>query len=122
METTHHLDHERRRVTLVIGGPFDFEQLHALVMSRPHDETWGYGVLFDMRGMTGVPTVQQLRELGATVRDSAQAKRGPLAILVTDAGQYNMACAYAAMVTRYRAVQVFHDRSEADAWLTMQLR
>jgi hypothetical protein len=117
MEMSIELDHARRRINLVVAGPFNVEKMRDLMMSRPRDDTWGYGVLFDIRGMTGVPSIRDVRELSPSPKDTSQAGRGPIALLVTDTAQYNLACAYVAMAGRTRLAQVFHDRREAEDWL-----
>jgi hypothetical protein len=43
-------------------GPFDTADF--LTVSEQHGaDTWSYGTLFDLRGMTGEPTIAELRQI-----------------------------------------------------------
>jgi hypothetical protein len=115
-------DDIRRRVVVTVTGAFQGADVFELFARQRGDGTWAYGLLYDTRGMTGHPSVDDLRQF---MRQDAeklveQRARGPLAILATDATIYAVACVYAALGGSKRQVQVFRDRDEADTWLAAQ--
>jgi hypothetical protein len=112
-------DDFKRRVVATSTGPFQAGDVFDLLMRQREDGTWAYGVLYDTRGQTGYPTIEELREfltLGSET-DSDQRPRGPMAFLATEATAYRVACAYEALGGSTRKVAVFRDRSEAEQWL-----
>jgi hypothetical protein len=82
----------------------------------------GYGMLFDLRGMTGEPTLADLRELmvQASSHRPAERPRGPVALLATEAILYSRLCTYAALARGKLTIEVFRDLDEADRWLATE--
>jgi hypothetical protein len=115
-------DDVKRRVLATETGPFQSADVFSFLQRQHDDGTWTYGVLFDTRGMTGQPTIEELRGFltWRSETDSEQRPRGPLALLSTDASLYATACMCAALGGTTRNVEVFRDRDEADAWLAVQ--
>jgi hypothetical protein len=83
------------------------------------EDTWSYGLLYDLRRMTGHATVADLRDImgQAAVQRPNERRRGPVALLVTDPTLYGLACTYAALGRGKLTIQVFRDVDEADRWL-----
>jgi hypothetical protein len=112
-------DDLRRRVTLVIKGEFQVANA-AMTLARQREEgAWGYALLADIRGMTTVPTVPVMRGLlsQAAAPGPNGERRGPLAVVATDAIAYRMGCVYSSLGGTQRTVQVFRDYTEALEWL-----
>ena len=83
-----------------------------------HEGTWSYPVLFDLRLVTGLPDMTELRRLANLTNrlSPADERRGRVAIVAADPTLYGLACAYAGFARPGR-VDVFADRGEADLWL-----
>jgi hypothetical protein len=112
-------DDARRRVVVTVQGPFSVADFLA-VMERQRDErAWTYGMLSDLRGMTGEPAIDDLRQF---LSEAARATepRGPVALLATDPVIYRRACTYATLGSATLTVGVFRDLDEAEQWLTAQ--
>ena len=78
-------------------------------------------MLFDLRSMTGHPTLANLREiLGHTASQPTERRRGPVALVTTDPILYDVMCTYAALGRSKSTVQVFRDLNEADLWLAAE--
>ena len=78
----------------------------------------------DLRGMTGTPTITDLRQImseSAAVRRPGEGPPGPIAILATDPTIYGSACTYAALRRATLTIDVFRDLDKAEEWLTTQL-
>ena len=55
-------DDTRRRVVVTMDGPFNTAVFQSV--SELHSpDTWRYGMLFDLRGMTGEPSIDELRQI-----------------------------------------------------------
>jgi hypothetical protein len=118
VELEYSVNQPERRVTATVAGQFDRDVfLEMLERMRAHG-TWSYGVLLDLRQMVGLPALQDIRDIAyiATRPGPDDQRRGPLAIVTSDASHYAMACTYAALSIG-RPVDVFRDRSDAELWL-----
>jgi hypothetical protein len=121
MPIRYELDDVHRRVVVTIEGPFQVEDILAIMARQRAEQTWAYGMLYDLRGMTGEPTIADLRELmsEAARRYLGQAPHGPVAFLATDPTLYGRLCTYAALgQSTALTIGVFRDLDKAEEWLT----
>src|SRR5579863_8277472 len=115
-------DDTRRRVVVTMDGPFNTAVFQSV--SELHSpDTWRYGMLFDLRGMTGEPSIDELRQImsQSAARQPGTGARGPVAILVTDPALYGRMCTYAALRRATLTIEVFRYLDKAEEWLTTQL-
>ena len=123
MSVRYERDDTARRVVVTIQGPFEVADFSAVIARRQADDTGAYGTLFDLRGMTGEPSIANLREFMSTAAQTAR-PRGAIALLATDPAIYARACTYATMMGHSTAltIAVFRDLVEAAQWLTDALK
>jgi hypothetical protein len=114
-------DDVRRRVMLTVEGPFAVADFLAVMERQRADNAGAYGMLADLRGMTGDPAIDDLRQF---LSEAARATepRGPVALLATDPVIYGRACTYAALTRSTLTIAVFRDRDNAEEWLTDQAK
>src|ERR1700736_3060844 len=115
-------DDAPRRVVATMDGPFTLAVFRAV--SELHSpDTWTYGMLFDLRRMTGEPTIDELRQImsQSAARQPGTGVRGPVAILATDSALYGRMCTYAALRRATLTIEVFRYLDRAEEWLTTQL-
>jgi len=55
-------DNARRRVVVTVEGPFAVADFLAVIERQRGDGVWTYGMLCDLRGMTGEPAIDDLRQ------------------------------------------------------------
>jgi hypothetical protein len=113
-------DDARRRVVVTVEGELQTGDILTVVERQRAEDTPGYGMLFDLRRMTGQPTPADLRKMideAASARPAEQL-HAPVAIVVTDPILYRVACTYAALGHAKLAIQVYRDLDEANLWLT----
>jgi len=122
MAVVYERDDARRRVLVTVEGAFQTSDMLTVIERQRVEDTWSYGILYDMRHMTGRPTLPDLREImgQAASHRPAQRLRGPVALLVTDPIMYGLACTYAALGHSKLTIQVFRNLDEADAWLAAE--
>jgi hypothetical protein len=117
------LDDLRRLIVVTVEGPFRADDIFAIMARQRAEQTWTYAMLYDLRGMTGEPTVADLRRLLSEAAELRQGEgsRGPVALLATDPALYGRLCTYAALgrLTTL-TIQVFRDLGDAERWLTTQ--
>ena len=113
-------DDARRRVVVTMQGPFVLADFLEVIERQRRDDAWTYGILYDLRGMTGEPAIADIRQ---SLSQSAQVNRprGPVAILATDPAIYGRACTFATLGRATMTVEVFRDSIEAERWLTAKL-
>jgi hypothetical protein len=109
-------DEARRRVTIAIQGPFHPADFLSVIERWRGEDVGDYGMLYDLRGMTGEPTLADLRQFMSEASKTTQ-PRGPLAILATDPGIYRRACTYATLSRGTLTVEVFRYLERAEEWL-----
>jgi hypothetical protein len=114
-------DDDRRRVVITMDGPFEPADFLAVIERWRGEDVGAYDMLYDLRGMTGVPSVA---DLGQFMSEAARTTRprGPLAILATDPVIYGRACTYATLGRATLTIEVFRDLDKAEQWLTAQVR
>ena len=121
MPVRYERDDARRRVVVTIQGAFQLDDILA-IMERLHSEdTWAYGLLYDLRHVDGYPTMEDLQhKLAQAATREGEGPRGPVAFLATKPILYSRLCTYTALTrkTTGAAVEVFRDLDEADKWLT----
>jgi hypothetical protein len=119
---TYTRDDDQRRIEITFTGKFGVEDsLAAIERRRTEPDGESYGVLYDLRELSGYPTVADLKRFMSADAPSLDEpkgnRRGPMAILVTDPALYGMACTYRALGQSKLVIEVFRDRDDADAWL-----
>src|SRR5579864_5103446 len=63
MPIRYELDDLRRRVAVTIEAAFQTDDVLAIMARQRAEHTWTYSMLYDLPGMTGKPTVADLRRL-----------------------------------------------------------
>jgi hypothetical protein len=121
MSTRYERDDSRRRVVITIQGAFQADDVLAIMSRQRREDTWGYATLWDLRGLTGLPTVADLRRMmsQAVQRAQGEGPRGKVALLATEPILYGKLCAYAALgQSTALTIEVFRDWDEAEQWLS----
>jgi len=124
MPIRYELDDLHRRIVVTAQGPFETNDILAITARQRAEHTWTYGILYDLRGMTGEPAVADLQQLMSEAAELRQGEgpRGPVALLATDQALYGRLCTYAALGrSTTLTVEVFRDSDEAEQWLTAQI-
>jgi hypothetical protein len=118
MPIHYELDDVHRRVVVTAQGPFALEDFLAVIERRRTDNTGAYGILYDLCGMTGEPTIADLRQFMSAAAQTTR-PRGPIALLASEPALYAKACTYADMGrSTALVIEAFHDPAEAEQWLT----
>jgi len=114
-------DDTAKRILAVGEGEFHAEDIIETLSSLRDSGAWAYGMVFDVRRMSGTATTAQIKPiLDLTAPGGvADAGRGPIAI-VAAGPLYAIACAYATLA-KWERTQVFPDRAEADQWLANEM-
>jgi hypothetical protein len=113
----------QQRIVAIGDGSFSADDVLGIFARMRTDGAWNYGSLYDIRRMTGKPSVGDLRRLleAASQPGPNGEALGPTAVVVTNPTLYAMACAYAALGPP-AAFEVFPDRPQAEAWLETHLK
>jgi hypothetical protein len=114
-------DDVHHRIVVTLYGAFHKDEGLAVFKRHYLEDVGNYSVLYDLRGLTGKPTLADMRlfmteELTITTNES----RGPIALVANDPMMYAMACTYAVLGRPNLTIEAFRERREADAWLTSQ--
>jgi hypothetical protein len=114
-------DDAAKRIVAVGEGDFRAGEIIEVLTGLHESGAWTYGMLFDVRRMSGTTTTADIKPiLDLTAPGGvADAGRGPIAIVATGP-LYGMACAYATLA-KWERTQVFPDRAEAEQWLGAQM-
>jgi hypothetical protein len=70
-------DDASRRVVVTVEGPFAVADFLAVIERQRGDGSWTYGMLYDLRGMTGEPAIDDLRQFMSEAERTTQ-PRGPI--------------------------------------------
>ena len=111
-------DNARRRVTVTLRGEYQASEILALLERHRVENDWSDARLYDVRSLTGRPTVEELRLFARL--DAEHRPHGPEAILTRNPILYGLACTYAALGGSALRIEVFRDPDEAAQWLAAQ--
>ncbi|HEV3062849.1 MAG TPA: hypothetical protein VGY48_31675, partial [Vicinamibacterales bacterium] len=119
MPVRYERDDARRRVVVTISGAFQLDDILVIMERLRSEDTWAYGVLYDLRHVVGYPTMEDLQHIVAQAATrEGEGPRGPVALLANKPILYSKLCTYTALTrSTTRAVEVFRDLDEADKWL-----
>jgi hypothetical protein len=117
-------DDSRRLVVVTWQGAFATSEILEAVGRQRAEDTWSYGMLYDLRRTTGRPSLADLRDILNQVAAiaSTERPRGPVAVLTTDPDLYRAACAYAALGRSTLRIEAFRELEEATRWLAAETR
>jgi hypothetical protein len=119
MPISYSRDDAQRRIVAIGEGAFRAEDILGVLDRMRADGTWTYGVLYDLRRMTGSPTLSDLGRLRESVgQPGPDGEHGPRAVVISDPALYARICAYKMLGPPGR-FEVFSDRAEAEAWLAV---
>jgi hypothetical protein len=118
MQIQYERDDTRQRVTVTLRGPYAASEILALFERHRVEDDWRYERIYDVRHVTGKPTLDELRQFMSL--DAHHRPHGPEAILTRDPILFALACAYAALGRSTLSIQVFRDLAEAEQWLAAQ--
>jgi hypothetical protein len=99
-------DDVSRRVVIAIQGPFEPADFLAVIERWRSEDVGGDGMLYDLRGMTGKPSIADLRQFMSEAPQTHR-PRGPLAVVATDPVIYGRACMYATLGSATLTVGAF---------------
>jgi hypothetical protein len=119
MPVSYERDDARQCVVATIEGPFQVDDILAIMARQRADRTWTYGILYDLLRMTGELTIADLQLLSEAARGYlGQPSRGPVALLAIDPILHERLSTYAALArSTALTIGVFRDKDEAEQWL-----
>lgn len=120
MTLTWKIDHDARRVEAVAQGTLTVNDVREYLERIAEAGAMPYAKLFDISDAATKLGVDELKGLGASIREFAvdgAAATGPLAIVIGHSGQHLQAAHYADAAGGTRPLQIFRSRAEADRWL-----
>lgn len=116
-------DDARRQLVIAYRGEFLAQEVREILERIGTDGVWSYTMLYDLRAMTGRPSLDDLKQI-VDARDALSRhtalRRGPVALLVTDLPMYARVCAYIALAKSVIPIEVFRTLDEAEQWLRRQ--
>lgn len=120
MPLNYNCDHAARRLTVVSVGAVTREETLAMIDRQLAEGAWSFGVLYDLRQGTTMPTSEDLQRTVLHVGrlTTKHGPRGPVALVVSDPQLSMLATWYGSLgdLTGLK-VQVCTSVEEADHWL-----
>jgi hypothetical protein len=107
-------------VTVTLRGEYQVSEILALFERHRVEDDWSCARLYDVRDVTGRPTVGDLRLFNRL--DTEHRPHGPEAILTSSPILYGLACTYAALARSALRIEVFRDIGEAAQWLAIHAK
>jgi LmbE family N-acetylglucosaminyl deacetylase len=116
-------DDARRRIRVTAHQPLEADDLIAIVDRQVREQTWTYGVLYDLRALQVARLKGDLRKVADHVLAAvtAHGRRGSVALVARAAEIVGSGQMYAFLGARIGfSVEVFWDLDEAEQWLDGQ--
>ena len=116
-------DEARRRVVVTVRGEFHADDAREALARLREQGLLRHALLYDLTHATFTMTNDELDGLVVVATPTiGEPARGPIAVIAPDRDVYLKACRYAARARRLFRIQVFADRTEAEAWLASMIR
>ena len=115
---------EKSLVVLKVEGPYDSNEFVEVMRRHEAEGAWAFGLLWDLRQMSGRPTTNDLWSFSSAYAHDPQGSsrpRGPIAVVTTDDEMYRSACLYVVMAKPRLHIDVFKQIDEAEQWLVNRL-
>jgi hypothetical protein len=109
-----------RLIVITVQGAFDAAVTKDLLGRHEADIALAYGVLWDLRQMTGRPTTDELWSFSREYAHDPHGRRpprGPVAVVTDNDDTYRAACLYVVMAQARLQIDVFRQMDEAEQWL-----
>ena len=116
-------DDARRRITVAARAPLRPDDFLRVIDRQAQEQTWSYGLLYDLRALSAPLSRGEYDELAADVfrHVATLGPRGPVAVVTASANLIGAVQLYAFILERGGVnVQVFWDVTEAERWLEDQ--
>lgn len=117
------IDHGRRRVVATLQRTTTEEELYRFLGEVIAEGAMPYGKIFDARAATRWITPSRIGPIAATARlydRMGLGTVGPLAVVVADEAANARAQEFARLSDAARAVRIFTDPEQAEAWLASE--
>jgi hypothetical protein len=117
------IDHGRRRVVATLQRTTTEEEMYRFLGEVIAEGAMPYGKIFDARAATRWITPSRIGPIAATARlydRMGLGTVGPLAIVVADEAANARAQEFARLSDATRAVRIFSDLEQAEAWLASE--
>lgn len=113
----------QQRITVQISGYVETRQVVEVIERQGAEGTWGYALMYDVRGTSWLPTGDDLEILSAAVRCEVARRgpRGPVVIVVASPRALETAREYGRRVGPAARTEAFLDYAKASAWLDQTL-
>jgi hypothetical protein len=115
-------DH-RRLITVTVTEPCSVDDILGVIDRQAAEDTWGYSMLYDVRGVTQAPSAD-LPQMAERVRVAGGGrKRGPVGIAIgARPALFRVSLLYTELIKELVAVEVLLTTAQLDAWLTRNAR
>jgi hypothetical protein len=116
-------DDGRRRIRIKAHQPLQGNDLIAIVDRQVREDAWAYGMLYDLRAVSGATPKGDLREVADHVLAyvTLHGARGAVALVTRTVDMIGTGQMYAFLGARAGIkVEVFWDLAEAERWLDEQ--
>jgi hypothetical protein len=113
-------DDGRQRITITVRAPLAPEDFRRIIERQAQEQTWSYGMLYDLRALSAPLAREEYDMLAADVfrHVATHGQRGPVAVVTRSANLIGSIQLYAFVVERGGVnLEVFWDVVEAERWL-----
>ncbi len=117
-------DDRQRRIVIALQGAYRAHDIIQAMRRHEREDVRGYALLYDLRGLTGYPGIEEFRHLMLNEVSDAQSPQaprephGPVAVVASDPHLFGLACAYADLIRHPLRIEIFRARDEAERWMT----
>ena len=117
-------DDAQRRIRITAREPLQAIDLIAIIARQAREETWTYGLLYDLRAIQAITSRVDASTVADYVRHQVMryGSRGPVALVTRHIDVVGMGQIYAFLGAKAGvSVEVFWDFDEAEKWLDQRL-
>lgn len=110
---------DTQTLKVTASGVLTLRDTLALVDRQLAEGAWSYTMLYDARGLTAMPSADEVRRLAARVETLVlkHGRRGAIAIVTNAEAVYGTSRMYAALCQQGQTISVFRACDEAERWL-----
>jgi hypothetical protein len=124
MPLTYERDDHRQLITITVTEPYSVDDIAGAIDRQAAEDTWGYPMLYDLRGVTQVSSEADLQAMADRVKAlGAGRERGRVGIVMSPRpALFLVFLTYAHLTRDLGSVEVLLTTAQLDAWLARNAR
>jgi hypothetical protein len=121
---TYERDDQQHLITATVTEPYSVDDILDVIDRQAAEDTWGYALFYDLRGVTRASSGAELQQIADRVRSVGDGReRGPVGMAIgARPALFLVGLMYSRLARELVTVEVLLTAEQIDAWLARNAR